>query len=96
MEELATSGTESRTWRRGGETLHHILDPATGLPAVSPWAMASVAAATCAGANAAATAAIVLGDRAPSWLAGQGLPARLVHRDGSVVTAGSWPDEVAA
>ena len=72
---LATSGTESRTWRRGGETLHHILDPATGLPAASPWAMASVAAATCAGANAAATAAIVLGDAHHRWLAGQG-PAR--------------------
>ena len=93
---LATSGTESRTWRRGGETLHHILDPATGLPAASPWAMASVAAVTCAGANAAATAAIVLGDGAPSWLAGRGLPARLVHRDGSVVTVGRWPGEVTA
>jgi thiamine biosynthesis lipoprotein ApbE len=88
---LATSGTESRTWRRGGQTLHHILDPSTGLPSMSPWVMASVAAATCAGANAAATGAIVLGDGAPSWLAAQRLPARLVHRDGSVVTIGNWP-----
>jgi len=93
---VATSGTESRTWRRGGETLHHILDPSTGLPSISPWVMASVAAATCAGANAAATGAIVLGDGAPSWLAAQGLPARLVHRDGSVVTVGGWPDECSA
>jgi thiamine biosynthesis lipoprotein ApbE len=88
---LATSGTESRAWRRGGQTLHHILDPSTGLPSVSPWLMASVAAATCAGANAAATGAIVLGDGAPSWLDAQRLPARLVHRDGSVVTIGNWP-----
>ena len=93
---LATSGTGSRTWRRGGETLHHILDPSTGLPSVSPWVMASVAAATCAGANAAATGAIVMGDGAPSWLAAQGLPARLVQRDGSVVTVGHWPDQAAA
>ncbi len=93
---LATSGTGSRTWRRGGETLHHILDPSTGLPPVSPWVMASVAAATCAGANAAATGAIVMGDGAPSWLAAQGLPARLVQRDGSVVTVGHWPDQAAA
>jgi thiamine biosynthesis lipoprotein len=91
---LATSGTESRTWRRGGQTLHHILDPSTGLPSVSPWLMASVAAVTCAGANAAATGAIVLGDGAPSWLAAQGLPARLVHRDGSVLTIGNWPQQV--
>jgi thiamine biosynthesis lipoprotein ApbE len=93
---LATSGTESRTWRRGGQTLHHILDPSTGLPSGSSWVMASVAAATCAGANAAATGAIVLGDGAPSWLEAQGLPARLVHRDGSIVTIGSWPQQIRA
>jgi thiamine biosynthesis lipoprotein ApbE len=93
---LATSGTESRTWRRGGQMLHHILDPSTGLPSVSPWLMASVAGATCAGANAAATGAIVLGDGAPSWLAAQRLPARLVHRDGSVVTIGNWPQQIRA
>jgi len=89
---LATSGTGSRSWRRGGQTLHHILDPTTGLPAASGWIMASVAAASCAEANAAATGAIVLGDDAPSWLAAQGLPARLVHRDGSVLILGSWPE----
>ena len=89
---LATSGTESRTWRRGGEVLHHIIDPATGLPPISPWVMASVAAATCAEANTAATCSIVLGDRAPAWLSERGLPARLMHRDGSVVTVGPWPD----
>jgi thiamine biosynthesis lipoprotein ApbE len=88
---IATSGTESRTWRRGGEVLHHILDPATGLPADSPWAMASVAAASCADANAAATASIVLGDAAPSWLDALGVPARLVRRDGTIVTVGQWP-----
>jgi FAD:protein FMN transferase len=89
---LATSGTESRTWRRGGEVLHHILDPATGLPPVSPWVMASVAAASCAEANTAATCSIVLGDGAPAWLSDRGLPARLVHRDGSVITVGPWPE----
>ena len=94
---LATSGTESRTWRRGGEILHHILDPSTGPAAPSrPWVMASVAAATCAGANAAATWAIVSATARPSWLADQGLPARLVQRDGSVVTVGHWPDQAAA
>ena len=29
---LATSSTTARRWRRGGDLLHHILDPRTGLP----------------------------------------------------------------
>ena len=87
---VATSGTGSRTWRRGGEVLHHILDPATGLPATSPWVTASAAASSCAEANAAATASIVLGAGAPSWLGMLGIPARLVARDGTIVTVGPW------
>ncbi len=88
---LATSGTETRTWRRGGEVLHHIIYPSTGLPEYSPWLMARVAAESCAEANAAATAAIVLGERAVAWLGDLGVPARLVRRDGSVVLVGLWP-----
>jgi FAD:protein FMN transferase len=72
--------------------LHHIVDPRTGLPAAGPWRTVSVAAATCAEANAASTAAIVAGDRAVAWLSGQGLPARLVARDGSVRFVAGWPE----
>jgi thiamine biosynthesis lipoprotein len=50
----------------------------------------SVAAATCADANAASTAAIVAGNRAEEWLAAAGLPARLVARDGAVRYTGGW------
>jgi FAD:protein FMN transferase len=88
---LATSSIRSRQWRRGGRTLHHIVDPRTGLPAAGPWRMASVAAANCAEANAAATAAIVAGEQAAGWLTAQGLPARLVAHDGSVRLLGGWP-----
>jgi FAD:protein FMN transferase len=88
---LATSSIMCRQWRRGGRTLHHILDPRTGLPAAGPWRTVSVAAANCAEANAASTAAIIAGDQAPAWLAAQGLPARLVARDGSVRLIGGWP-----
>ena len=88
---LATSSIMCRRWRRGGRTLHHILDPRTGLPAAGPWRTVSVAAANCAEANAASTAAIIAGDQAPAWLAAQGLPARLVGRDGGVRLAGGWP-----
>jgi thiamine biosynthesis lipoprotein len=54
--------------------------------------MASVAAATCADANAAATASIVAGAAAEEWLASAGLPARLVTRHGDVRYTGGWPD----
>jgi thiamine biosynthesis lipoprotein ApbE len=87
---LATSGTTARRWRRGGVDLHHIIDPSTGMPAQSPWAMVSVAAATCIEANAAATAALIMGECAPRWLDDAGLPARLVGIDGSVCFAGGW------
>jgi thiamine biosynthesis lipoprotein ApbE len=87
---LATSGTTSRRWRRGGIELHHIIDPSTGLPAQTPWAMVSVAAATCVEANAAATAALIMGDRAPAWLDDLKLPARLVGTRGDVRFAGGW------
>ena len=49
-----------------------------------------VAAATCADANAAATASIVADAAAQEWLASTGLPARLVSRDGDVRYAGGW------
>jgi thiamine biosynthesis lipoprotein len=88
---LATSSILCRQWRRDGRTLHHIVDPRTGLPAAGPWRTVSVAAANCAEANAASTAAIIVGDQAPAWLAAQGLPARLVARDGSVRLVGGWP-----
>ncbi len=34
---LATSGTRSRRWQRGGVEVHHVLDPRTGLPAAPAW-----------------------------------------------------------
>jgi thiamine biosynthesis lipoprotein len=90
---LATSSTTARRWRRGGDVLHHILDPRTGLPPAPVWRTVSVTAATCADANAASTAAIIRGDQAPGWLASLGLPARLVDVDGRVQTVAGWPAE---
>ncbi|HEY6497012.1 MAG TPA: FAD:protein FMN transferase [Trebonia sp.] len=88
---LATSSTAARRWRRGGDVLHHILDPRTGRPAAPFWRTVSVAAATCADANTAATAAIIRGRMALSWLTGLGLPARLVAEDGTVHALNAWP-----
>lgn len=88
---VATSSTTVRRWRRGGMELHHIIDPATGLPAAGPWRTVSVVAGTCVDANIAATAAIVRGAAAASWLESAGLPARLVDRDGAMTRVGGWP-----
>jgi thiamine biosynthesis lipoprotein ApbE len=90
---LATSSTTARRWRRGGDVLHHILDPRTGLPAPPVWRTVSVAAGSCVDANTASTAAIIRGREAPAWLAGLGLPARLVDEAGSVLTVAGWPAE---
>ena len=81
---LATSGTVARG--------AHIIDPRDGLPAVGPWRTASVAAATCVDANAASTAAIVLGEGAPEWLAAVGVPALLVTDDEATVRVAGWPE----
>jgi len=89
---LATSSTAVRRWRHGGEEMHHIIDPATGRPARSPWRTASVAAASCAEANIAATATLVRHSGAPEWLSGQRLPARLVAHDGRVLCLAGWPE----
>jgi thiamine biosynthesis lipoprotein ApbE len=90
---LATSSTTARRWRRGGDVLHHILDPRTGLPAELVWRTVSVAARSCADANAASTAAVIRGRRALGWLAQLGLPARLVDTTGVVFTVAGWPAE---
>lgn len=93
---VATSSTQARRWRRGAEEVHHIVDPRTGRSADSPWRTVSVVAASCFEANTASTATIVRGEDGLRWLAGLGLPARLVHRNGSVVTLAGWPSEEVA
>jgi FAD:protein FMN transferase len=87
----ATSSTTVRRWTRDGVRLHHLVDPATGRPAVGPWRTATVAAASCVDANIAATAAVLLGHRAVGWLEERGLPARLVGNDGAVRRTAGWP-----
>jgi thiamine biosynthesis lipoprotein len=90
---LATSSVTVRRWRAGEQELHHILDPRTGRPAPSCWRTVSVAANTCVDANTASTAAVLLGEEAPDWLAERNLPARLVTVSGEVVLVGGWPAE---
>jgi thiamine biosynthesis lipoprotein ApbE len=91
---LATSSTSVRRWSQRGRTMHHIIDPRTGQPARSGWRTVSVAAASCADANIAATAAIVRSTRGARWLSHARLPARLVDRRGEVTTVAGWPLEI--
>jgi thiamine biosynthesis lipoprotein len=92
---LATSGTTVRKWASAAGSLHHIVDPRTGRPASAHWRTVTVAAASCVEANTASTAAIVLGEQAPAWLAERGLPARLVRYDWLTSRVAGWPAEVA-
>jgi thiamine biosynthesis lipoprotein len=88
---VATSGTLHRTWRHGGQVLHHIVDPRTGTSAATPWRTATAVAVSCVQANTLTMGALVRGDGAARWLNGLGAPARLVTTDGAVVTVGAWP-----
>lgn len=93
---LATSSTLKRTWRRGGRTLHHVVDPQTGRPAADTWRTVTVVARTCLQANTLSTAAIVRAAHAPHWLHQRGCPARLVGADQRVLTLCGWPAESCA
>ena len=90
---LATSGVGNRHWTLGGTPVHHLVDPATGLPTTPCWRTVTVAAGSCVDANTATTASIVLGEAAPAWLEARHLPARLVRTDGVVVNVAAWPDD---
>jgi thiamine biosynthesis lipoprotein len=92
---LATSSTSVRRWQRGGQVLHHLIDPWTGAPAAEYWRTATVAGASCLDANIASCAAVIMGAGAPGWLEAQRLPARLVDPAGRVVRVGGWPAEMA-
>jgi thiamine biosynthesis lipoprotein len=88
---IATSSTQRRAWLGDDGPHHHIIDPRTGRTAATVWAQVSCAGATCLEANAASTAAIILGEDAPEWIVSQGIPARLDSVDGRVVLTPGWP-----
>ena len=88
---LATSSTLARRWRDDGRVHHHVLDPRTGWPVPEVWRTVTATGATCVAANAASTAALVLGERAVPWLEARGVSARLVAADGLVARLGLWP-----
>lgn len=90
---MATSSTLRRRWRRGGQMLHHIVDPRSTWSADPVWRTVSVTAESCLAANTVSTAAVIRGWRAVEWIGKQPVSARLVDRDRIVHTLGGWPSD---
>ncbi|TNC24358.1 FAD:protein FMN transferase [Amycolatopsis alkalitolerans] len=91
---MATSSTNSRTWRRGDRLLHHVLDPRSCQPVPRVWRSVTVVADRCVDANTLTTASLVRGEDALPWLAERGVPARLVDSSGRVHALGGWPEDL--
>ena len=64
---LATSSRSKRRWFVGSQEAHHIIDPRTLCPAVTPVVSASVVAETAADAEAGAKAVLILGADGLRW-----------------------------
>jgi len=92
---IATSGATARSWRHGDEPGHHIVDPRTGHPGSSRWALVTVFADTCLVADTFATAAWLLDGDAVDWLSSWGVGARLMDQDGGIVLVGDLKTWVA-
>jgi thiamine biosynthesis lipoprotein len=82
---LATSSVAKRRWLRAGVWQHHLIDPRTGAPAVTPWWDVTVSAATCLQADVAAKAALILGSDGPGFLSRHGLAGRFIPAVGDAL-----------
>ena len=86
---VATSGRDRRHWTRGGEELHHIIDPATGLPAAGDLLRVTAVAGTATDAEVRAKALFLAGaEDAEREANATATPALLVTLDGRTLFAG--------
>lgn len=86
---LATSGRDSRRWRRAGRELHHIIDPATGEPSGSDLLRVTVVARDAVDAEVTAKALFLAGSEPARREADElAIPAVLVTAGGRTITAG--------
>jgi thiamine biosynthesis lipoprotein len=86
---MATSGRDRRRWRRGGVAAHHVIDPGTGLSAVTDLLRVTTIASSAAWAEILATGFLVAGaDAAAREADALGVPCLLVRESGSTVRAG--------
>jgi thiamine biosynthesis lipoprotein len=84
---VATSGRDYRRWRQGATERHHIIDPRTGLPAVTDLLSVTVIAPTTVQAEIAAKAVLILGSMAGlAWLERRAAQTVLLIRsDGAIL-----------
>jgi FAD:protein FMN transferase len=86
---LATSGRDRRRWRRNGEELHHLIDPATGCPSPSDLLRVTVVASDAVEAEVWAKALYIAGEEEAAREAdARGTPCVLVTADGRTRLAG--------
>ncbi|MEO6774811.1 MAG: FAD:protein FMN transferase [Kofleriaceae bacterium] len=86
---VATSAANRRRWRRGTQTMHHLIDPRTRAPARSDVVQATILAPTAEVADVIAKVAFVLGsEHAMRELDHRGLSGVLVLQDGAMLTVG--------
>jgi thiamine biosynthesis lipoprotein len=88
---LATSSRCSRRWKVGSLDAHHIIDPRTARPAVTPIKSASVVAGTALEAEAGAKAVLLMGVDGLAWADRQSWIRRavVIWNDGSVYANGA-------
>ncbi len=87
---VATSSRARRRWRRGGQQMHHLIDPRTGAPASTDLVAVTVVAAEAHWAEVMAKCALVAGRAAGTRLLdSHGLAALLVTDTGSLVRVGA-------
>ena len=86
---LATSGKDRRRWMRGAFLNHHIIDPRTGVSAITDILTATVLAPTAMEAEAAAKSVFLLGSRAglDRLESDSGLAGLLVLDNGEIITS---------
>ena len=86
---VATSGKDRRRWRRNDVEQHHLIDPATGRPAVGDLRRATVIAPTAVEAEILAKALFLAGEHdAIAEAEAAGVPCVLVTEDERTVVAG--------
>jgi thiamine biosynthesis lipoprotein len=91
---LATSSIGGRRWRRGGRTLHHVIDPRTGTAARSDLHSVTVRAPTAMMADVAAKVVLVLGSASgATYLLKRGLSGLLTTVHGREMAVGAFRQE---
>lgn len=88
---IVASGINERSFVREGRTYHHLLDPATGMPAENGMASVTIKSESSLEGDAFSTIAFLLGARnGRAFAEAQGVQALFVATDGNVTKTDGW------